>query len=100
MPICCVLRWKKRRPFGVRIAEHVDAARSGYFKTVIGRHVAFAHNYEFLGFKFLPLARVDRHDRGGEWDKMLLQLGSRWIYLLKSDQPPGLKEAVSFAPFL
>lgn len=90
---------KIRRPFGVRIAEHIDAAKSGYFKTTIDRHVAFAHNYEFLGLKFFFLARVDRHDRGGDWDNMLLQIESRWIDLLKVDHPPGLNKTLSFAPF-
>lgn len=46
---------KTCRPLAIRISEHIAAAKAGFFKTVIGRHIAFAHNYSFGGFKFLPL---------------------------------------------
>lgn len=35
---------KTHIPF-VRISEHMSAAKSGYFKTVIGYHIAFSHSY-------------------------------------------------------
>lgn len=49
---------KTSRPLSTRILEHIDSAKSGYFRTAIGRHIVFTHNYEFTGFKFLPLAVI------------------------------------------
>lgn len=90
---------KTRRPFSVRILEHVTAATSGYFKTTIGRHFAFKHIYTFSGVKFLPLTVLSCHDRG-DWDRVLLQAGACWIFRLGADRPPGLNDSISFAPFL
>lgn len=82
------------------MSEHITAATSDYFKTVIGRHIAFAHNYVLSGFKFLPLVKIYTHERGGDWDRSLYQAESRWIFSVCADRPPGLNEALSFAPFL
>lgn len=57
---------KTSRPFNIRISEHIKAAEAGFFKTIIGRHVAFDHNYQLPDLKFLPLTRLDTHDRGGD----------------------------------
>lgn len=56
---------KTRRSFSSRIREHVTAATSGFFRTVIGRHFALKHDYVFTGLKFLPLTVQPRDDRGG-----------------------------------
>lgn len=91
---------KTRRTIATRIKEHITSVSAGYFKTVIGRHAAFHHNYGSLDIKFLPLNVIPCHERGGNWDKLLLQTESRWIFQLRADKPPGLNEQVSFAPFL
>lgn len=91
---------KTRRSFSTRIREQVTAATSGFFGTVIGRHFALKHDYCFMGLKFLPLMVLPRYDRGGDWDRLLLQTEARWIFCLRADHPPGLNEAISFAPFL
>lgn len=75
---CCAFYvGKTRRPFNVRIAVHIKAATSGFFKTVIVRHFAFIHDFIFSGFKFLPLVKIDQHDRGGNWDRALYRAESR-----------------------
>lgn len=84
---------KTRRPVTVRISEHIAAAKAGFFKTIIGRHVALEHGYVFNGFKFLPLTRIDRHDRG-DWDRALLQAESKWIFRLQSHTFPGLNDSL------
>lgn len=63
---------KTRRVFNIRISKHIVAAKVGFFKTVIGRHIALTHNYAFHGLKFLPLTVIAPHDRGGDWDQALL----------------------------
>lgn len=91
---------KTRHTFATRIKEHITAATSGFFRTAIGRHFALKHNYSYGGLKFLPLVVLPRDDRGGDWDRRLLQTESRWIFHLRADRPPGLNEAISYAPFL
>lgn len=91
---------KTRRALNVRISEHLAATRSGFFRMIIGRHIAFSHNYAFNGFKFLPLTVIPPHDRGGDWDRALLQAESRWIFQLHSDRTPGLNDNISFPHFL
>lgn len=91
---------KTSRTWRTRILEHLDSAKSGYYRTAIGRHVAITHNYNFQGFKFLPLAVIPPPERGGDWSKLLLQQESKWIFRLNATSPPGLNEGLSFAPFL
>lgn len=73
--------------------------RKPFFRTIIGRHITFSHNYALHGFKFLPLI-IPPHDWGGDWEKALLQAESRWIFKLHSDKTPGLIDAIAYAPFL
>lgn len=91
---------KTSRALNIMILEHLESAKSVYFRTAIGRHIAITHNYDFIGFKFFPLAIVPPPDRGGDWNKILLQAESRWIFKLRATSPPGLNEGISFAPFL
>lgn len=91
---------KTRRQLSMRIREHVTSATSGFFRTVIGRHFALKHEYNFTGIKFLPLTIIECPDRGGDWDQLLLQAETRWIFRLKADCPPGLNECISYASFL
>lgn len=91
---------KTRRSIATRIKEHITAATSGYFRTIIGRHFALEHHYQFKGIKFLPLTVIPYSDQGGDWDRTLLQAESRWIYRYHANRPPGLNDFVSYAPFL
>lgn len=91
---------KTRRPFKSCILEHNTATTSGYFKTTIGRHFALKHDYVFSEVKFLPLTVLECHDRGGDWDPVLLQAEARWIFCLGADRAPGLNDSIFFAPFL
>lgn len=92
---------KTRREFPRCIYDHVYAGKIGYFKSLIGRHIALDHNYKFEGFKFLPLQRIYQDSRGGDWDQKILQKESRWIFQLRSNLPPGLNEKnIPYRPFL
>lgn len=96
----CDAFYKTSIAFRTRILEHMTSATSGYFRTAIGCHFALAHNYTHHGIKFLPLMVIPPPDREGNWDQALLRAEAKWIFRIKSDQAPGLNEAVSFAPFL
>lgn len=71
---------KTRRPFKKRIHDHIYAGGIGYFKSPIGHHIAFSHNYQFDGFLFLPLETFHVPPRGGDWDNTILCVEARWIF--------------------
>lgn len=72
----------------------------GFFKSSIGRHEAFEHNYKFEGFKFVPLTRLYIDSRGGDWDKTILKVEARWIFNLQAWSPPGLNDAICFYQYI
>lgn len=91
---------KTKRQLSIRILEHVHAAQTGFFKSIIGRHVTLDHDYSFEGLSFLPLAIMTKSARGGDWDKQLLQVETKWIFKLQAHTSPSLNDSISYAPFL
>lgn len=91
---------KTKRQRAIRILEPVHAEKIGFFKTIIGHHIALDHNYNFGGLSFLPLAVISRDDRGGDCDRVLLQMESKWIFKSQAHNSPGLYDSLSYAPFL
>lgn len=91
---------KTKRAFKIRISERIEDAKSGFFKTVIGRHIAFIHNLQLPGLQVFTPHSHPPCDRGGDWDWTMLQAESRWIFKLKADKLPGLNDFISYAPFL
>lgn len=63
-------------------------------------HVVFRHDYKMSKVSFTALDRVHIPDRGGDWNKTLLQWEQRWIFRLLASTYPSLNESISFAPFL
>lgn len=57
------------------------------------------HQGNIPRIKFLVLDRV-HPNRGGDWDKILLQRETRWIVALQATLPPGLNDYISYRPFL
>lgn len=45
---------KTRGAFNIRIFKHIAVAKEGFFRTVIGHHIAFTHNYTFYGLSSYP----------------------------------------------
>lgn len=78
----------------------MQAGSIGYYKSAIGKHIAFAHNYARTHITFVPLTHIPPNPRGGDWEQSLLRAEARWIHRLKALVPPGLNESLSFKPFL
>lgn len=91
---------KTKRPRAKMIMEHVNAAKAGFFKATIGKHMALDHNYQCGELTFPPLAVIPPNERGGDWDKVPLQKESSWIFKLQAHVHPGLNDCISYAPFL
>lgn len=49
---------------------------------------------------FIGLEKVNKNPRGGDWDQLILQKETKWIYTLKAKKTPGLNENISYAPLL
>lgn len=99
MPVWSFLCGKTRRPWSIRILEHVHAASVGFLKTIIGRHVALDNIFSFEGFVFLPLTKIHPDPRNGDWNMALLQTESKWIFKLQTHMPPRSKRYHSMYSF-
>lgn len=67
-------------------------------ETPISTHMGRYHFFDVLKMTFFEY--VPDVDRGGDIDRILLQRESKWIHTLATTVHPGLKESLSFKPFL
>lgn len=86
--------------FWRRVSKHVYSMEIGNRYLPIGRHVVLEHNHKVPKVSFTALDQIHIPDRGGDWNKILLQHEQRWIFKLQAMTFPGLNESISFAPFL
>lgn len=91
---------KTIQEFWKRMYRHIHSMRKCDPDLPLGRHVTSIHAGSFPRIKFLVLDRVHPPQRGGDWDKRLMQIESRWIFYLGATSPPGLNDSLSFKPFL
>ncbi|XP_073480204.1 uncharacterized protein [Aquarana catesbeiana] len=96
----CFYVGKTKTEFWKRAYRHLVSMETGDPDLPLGRHTLTVHNGICPKIKFLILDRVHPESRGGDWNKTLLQLESRWIYNLRATEPPGLNETIWFKPFL
>lgn len=87
---------KTKRELRMRIGEHIRSDDPQY---PISRHTN-THGRDPDSVKFIVLDRVHPGPRGGDWDRQILQLESRWIYKLQATVPPGLNEYNNYKCFL
>lgn len=66
----------------------------------IARHFKSKHGCDPRHLRIRGIDRICTNIRGGEINKKLAQCEARWIWKLKTMQPKGLNEILSFAPFL
>lgn len=91
---------KTKQPLFCRIRDHVSLIAKYKMETPISRHVGLCHNFNLNSICFFSLEHIPHHERGGDIDRKLLQLETRWIYLLQATRHPGLNEGISYKPFL
>lgn len=80
--------------------KHMYSMQIGNRCLPMSRHAVFGHDYKVPKVSFTVLDRVHIPDRGGDWNKILLQHEQRWICRLQATIFPGLNKSISFAPFL
>lgn len=90
---------KTIRPVKKRICEHKSAIRNRDVRSPVARHFA-REKHNVAQLRFLVLEQVDKHPRGGDRERRLLQRESFWIESLDSLEPFGLNETVDFNCFL
>lgn len=91
---------KTRRPFKRHMYDHNYVDSIGYFRSPLGRHIAFAYNYKFEGFSFLPLEIIHLPLRGGDWNGTILRVETKWIFRLRAHLSSGLIENISYDSLL
>lgn len=91
---------KTKRPFQIRIRDHIKPLYKNTTTTAINRHIAAQHNSDPHVILFSALEHVPSHARGGSIDNRLLQLETKWIHILHATSFPGLNKHISFKPFL
>ena len=91
---------KTKQQLWRRMAKHVYSMEIGNLYLPIGRHTVTHHNYIVPKVSFTALYRIHIPNRGGDWNKILLQHEQCWIFRLQATIFPGLNESISFAPFL
>lgn len=64
------------------IYDHVYAASICYYKSPVGRHMAFVQNCKPEPLTYVHLTLVPPDPRGCDWERILLQKEVRWIYHL------------------
>ncbi|XP_068115282.1 zinc finger protein 27-like [Hyperolius riggenbachi] len=82
----CFYIGKTSRAFKERIKNHVGEIANCNFKSPISRHVHLEHRGDSSFIKFVGLDRIHAHPRGGDIDRALLQLESRWIFNLNATE--------------
>lgn len=91
---------KNKRPLFCRIRDHVSLIAKHKMETPISRHVGLYHNFNLNSICFFSLEHIPHYEWGGDIDRKLLQLETRWIYVLQVTRHPGLNEGISYKPFL
>ena len=91
---------KTIRKFKARIRDHVYYSDKGKMVTSVSRHLDLYHSFSNKVVSFIALAVIPKNDRGGNWDKLVLQRETLWIERLNALYAPGLNEAQSYKPFL
>lgn len=91
---------KTKRPFYHRIRDDVSLVSKKIMETPISRHMGLLHHFDCSKMHFFALKHIPPGDRGGDYDKILLQREARWIHELSALKYPGLNDAYSFKSFL
>lgn len=92
---------KTKRKFWKRISDYVSDITTGILdKSPVARHFSEKHKYKTDSLKFTALARIHPPLRGGDFDQLVLQTESKWIYRLRANVHPGLNDLIRFASFL
>lgn len=96
----CFYIGKTKLEFCRRAYKHIRSMQSNNYDLPSGRHAKIVHGVKFPQIKFLILDCISTlSSRGGDWNKILLQMELRWIHNLKAKSLPGLNEATCFKSF-
>lgn len=99
-PCSCFYVGKTKLEQSIRMGRHIKTMCTCNPDLPLGRHARDIHQGIFPKINILVLNRVHPNNRGGDWDKVLLQKETRWIVALQATSPPGLNDCISYRPFL
>lgn len=90
---------KTTRQLQRRIGEHLGDICHGR-DTVLARHIKSCQNDNPKHLRFMAIDCIKPDGRRGNWDRLLLQRETYWIFTLKTMIPNGINEQLLFTPFL
>lgn len=91
---------KTKRPFFHRIRDHVSLVTKKKMETPISRHMGLCHQFDDSKMHFSAMEYAPPNERGGDYDRTLLQRETKWIFTLNALKHPGLNDVLSYKPFL
>ncbi|CAJ0947977.1 unnamed protein product [Ranitomeya imitator] len=83
------------RSLKLRVREHKKKQHN-----TLPRHFKTYHNCDPTGLRVIGIDRIISDLRGGNISRRLAQKETRWIWTLRTLQPLGLNESLSYSPFL
>lgn len=87
---------KTKRPFAKGIQDHLYYLDAELLYTPICKYIGLNHSF----VSFFALEVIPEPERGGDFNKKILQQENKWIFNQRATYPPGLNTALSFKPFL
>lgn len=91
---------KTKRQLRQRMMDHIYDIEVGRLHRPLCRHVELKHSYNPEVISCRMLEHIPEPTRESEWDSVILQRESRWIFCLRAMEFPGLNESLSFKLFL
>lgn len=89
---------KTKLEFWRCIYRHVASIQKRDPSLPLGRHSALMH--KLMSKNHIALNHIDPTLRGGDYNKLLLPIELKWIFLLRATTAPVLNEAFNFRPYL
>lgn len=90
---------KTSRQLRIRINEHRSAIQRGDPKSPVARHFQEAQ-HPTNTLRFCGIDKIYPSRRHTDHNTKLLQIESKWIFMLKTEHPSGLNEMLNLACFL
>lgn len=81
---------KTKRTFARRIQDHLYYLDAGLLYTPICKHIGHSHSFDPSFISFFALEVILEAERGGDFDKKILQQEAKWIFNQKAVYLPGM----------
>lgn len=96
---CSSFSVEKIKPVQKQFQKHIYDIGTYHLKAPLARHVSAAQQEPSMS-QMLGLGGDPSRQKGGDFDPLVLQHETRWIWELEATKAPSLNGSLSFVPFL